>query len=445
MKGMNKVAARSGSGDAKRPSASPRRSNGQDVLSADDAKDRQFVTALARGLQILGCFSSSHPELSGTEIAAMLRIAAADGVAPVPDDDEAGIPRCRRRRPVAAGVARTASGLHAVIEYDRSANWRAPISRSLRRKWTAQPGSPSGTVRTCVSSSAARATLQLLMSLRVGSRVPIATSAMGWAYLAGLPHDEREAVIEDVKPSQQIWKKAEAPLRSALKSFERDGFILNEGVLHPGYVTVAAPVIGRDGLPAFDRELRRRHFRREAGNAEDDHRPSPARFGGTSGIGRRIRRPRIAGCAVRPLSAGTRRKRNAPSIASRSPKSRSELPQGDRQFVMALARGSGNPELFQPRENGYRRNRARRHDRPAAADGLAALPHDDADRLSHPLERRSDAARNSAAAAGTGGAGLDSACHKSLRSHECAGRQIWRRGRSCRAGRAPEWFSCSSA
>src|SRR5690606_25146051 len=32
-------------------------------------KDRQFVTALARGLQILSCFSSATPELSGSELA----------------------------------------------------------------------------------------------------------------------------------------------------------------------------------------------------------------------------------------------------------------------------------------------------------------------------------------------------------------------------------------
>jgi DNA-binding IclR family transcriptional regulator len=106
-------------------------------------------------------------------------------------------------------------------------------------------GSEMRFVERCESDS------RLLMSLRIGSRVPIATSALGWAYLAGLPHDQREALIKDVKPNQQTWKNAEAPLRSALKAFERDGFIMNEGVHHPGYVSVAAPVIGRNGLPVF--------------------------------------------------------------------------------------------------------------------------------------------------------------------------------------------------
>lgn len=100
-------------------------------------------------------------------------------------------------------------------------------------------------VQRCESDS------QLLMSLRIGSRVPVATSALGWAYLAGLPSDEREAVIEDVKPDRRVWKATEAPFRRGLKEYGRKGFILNDGVFHPGYNTVAVPVLGPDRRPAF--------------------------------------------------------------------------------------------------------------------------------------------------------------------------------------------------
>ena len=37
--------------------------------SAAAVKDRQFVTALSRGLLILGCFDATRPELSGSQIA----------------------------------------------------------------------------------------------------------------------------------------------------------------------------------------------------------------------------------------------------------------------------------------------------------------------------------------------------------------------------------------
>jgi len=92
---------------------------------------------------------------------------------------------------------------------------------------------------------------QLLMSLRIGSRVPVAMSALGWAYLAGLPAEERDALIERYKPEARVWRPAEKALRRAIEDFETRGFILNERVFHPGYSTVAVPVAGPDGRPAF--------------------------------------------------------------------------------------------------------------------------------------------------------------------------------------------------
>jgi DNA-binding IclR family transcriptional regulator len=254
MKGMNKAAGRRASDSAKRSSASPRPSNGRDVSDAtddiDDSKDRQFVTALARGLRILGCFSSTHPELSGTEISAML-----------------GLPQptvwrlCRTMMKLgylaADGEDRLRPALPALrLGYTLLSNMTiGELARPHLQELAEEVGGAAGLAVRDGSDmrfiERRESDSQLLMSLRVGSRVPIATSAMGWAHLAGLPHDEREAVIAEVKPAQEIWKKAEAPLRSALRSFERDGFILNDGVLHPGYVTVAAPVIGRNGLPVF--------------------------------------------------------------------------------------------------------------------------------------------------------------------------------------------------
>ncbi len=244
MTGMNKVTARSGSGRTKRPSPATQQSN------EEDAKDRQFVTALARGLQILGCFSSDRPELSGSEIAAML-----------------GLPQptvwrlCRTMTKLgylaADGEERMRPALPALrLGYTLLSNMTiGELARPHLQELAEEIGGAAALavrdglemrfVERCESDS------QLLLSLRVGSRVPIATSALGWAYLAGLPHDQREAVIKEVKLNLQTWKNAESPLRSALKSFERDGFIMNDGVHHPGYVSVAAPVMGRNGLPVF--------------------------------------------------------------------------------------------------------------------------------------------------------------------------------------------------
>jgi DNA-binding IclR family transcriptional regulator len=244
MKGMNKVTARGGSGRTKRQSPAPQQSNGQ------DEKDRQFVTALARGLQILGCFSSDRPELSGSEIAAMLEL-------PQPTVWRLCRTMTKLGYLAADGEERMRPALPALrLGYTLLSNMTiGELARPHLQELAEETGGAAGLavrdgsemrfVERCESDS------QLLLSLRIGSRVPIATSALGWAYLAGLPRDQREAVIKEVKPNPQIWKNAEAPLRAALKSFERDGFIMNDGVHHPGYVSVAAPVMGRNGLPVF--------------------------------------------------------------------------------------------------------------------------------------------------------------------------------------------------
>jgi DNA-binding IclR family transcriptional regulator len=92
---------------------------------------------------------------------------------------------------------------------------------------------------------------QLLMSLRVGSRVPIATSALGWAYLAGLSGPEREALVAETKPDSDTWRQAEAAFTNEIVEFPKKGFVLNDRIFHPGYVTVALPIRGPSGRPVF--------------------------------------------------------------------------------------------------------------------------------------------------------------------------------------------------
>lgn len=171
MKSVNKVAAQGGSQLDKRASRLPRRSNAQNGRGANGAKDRQFVTALARGLRILDCFSSAHPELSGTEISTML-----------------GLPQ-----PTVWRLCRTMVKLGYLVADGEDRLW--PALPALRLGYTvlsgmtigelARPhlqelaeeiggaaglavrdGSDMRFIERCESDS------QLLMSLRVGSGVP---------------------------------------------------------------------------------------------------------------------------------------------------------------------------------------------------------------------------------------------------------------------------------
>jgi DNA-binding IclR family transcriptional regulator len=217
------------------------------VHASDAASvDRQFVTALARGLDILGCFSASRPSITVTELAGLLSLPqptvwrlchtlASLGYIAMTEDG--------RLRPALA-VLRLG---YAILSEMPATELARPHLQALADRYrgaagvAVRDGNDMRFVERCESDS------QLVLNLRVGSRLPVATSAMGWAYLAALPDAERAAAAG----GPAIWRAAEAAFRRALPGYEEHGFIINPGVLHPGYHTAAVAVTGGDGRPAF--------------------------------------------------------------------------------------------------------------------------------------------------------------------------------------------------
>lgn len=223
-----------------------RRVAATEAVDEGRAPDRQFVTVLARGLKILGCFDARRSSLGVSEIAALLDLPQPTawrlchtllslGYLAAGEDG--------RLRPALA-VLRLG---YATLSELPVAELARPYLQELANRYSGaagmavRDGNDMRFVQRCESDS------QLVLNLRVGSRVPVATSAMGWAYLARLPEAERAAAAGALA----AWQTAQAAFREALAGFEAEGFIINPGVLHPGYNTAAVPVMGADGRPRF--------------------------------------------------------------------------------------------------------------------------------------------------------------------------------------------------
>lgn len=219
--------------------------------SAAAVKDRQFVTALSRGLVILGCFDATRPELSGSQIAkitglpqptvwrlchTMLSMGVLVSVAG--DRLRPGLPALRLGYSVLANLSITeAARPHMQALADR---FGAACGIGAR------DGLDVVFVQRCESDS------QLLMNLRVGSRVPLGSSALGWAWLAGLRPAERDATIAAVARAQpERWAEVKRDFAKALAEYEGKGFITNVGVFHKGYNTAAVPILAADGSVAY--------------------------------------------------------------------------------------------------------------------------------------------------------------------------------------------------
>jgi DNA-binding IclR family transcriptional regulator len=213
-------------------------------IAANDGagKDRQHVTALARGLRILRCFSHDRPVLMPQEIVRMT-----------------GLPQptvwrlCHTLRNegflVCAGENnRMALGLPAL-----SLGYAALVRQELPR--LALPYMQSLTQRHRAGTSLAiRDGLDMLYLQRthgdfiyfndpVGARRPFAIAPTGWACFVAYGDAERKSVARALeRDNPRDWPETETRLQQATEDFRKHGCIVSIGVMHEKFNAVAVPV-----------------------------------------------------------------------------------------------------------------------------------------------------------------------------------------------------------
>lgn len=210
---------------------------------AEDA-DRQYVTALARGLEILRCFSARSPELGTTEIAQLTglpqptvwrlchTLVRCGYLAPSPARDKLRI---------GAGVL--SLGYEAIASID--------IGDLAQREMQTVADDFSAAVSLSIPDrldmvivKRAQSNSRLVVNLRVGSRLPIAASTMGWAYLAVIPARQRAQLLQRLQAHygardwSAVWRKAS----TAIRNFDKTGYVLSGGAYDPEINAVAIPI-----------------------------------------------------------------------------------------------------------------------------------------------------------------------------------------------------------
>jgi DNA-binding IclR family transcriptional regulator len=218
------------------------------VQIEDKEKDRQYVTALARGLEVLRCFTRATPALGTAEIARMTGL-------PQPTVwrlchtlmQEGYLVQSDRGDKLRPGIPVLSLGYAAIAATPIAELAKADMQAiAVRHQGAVSLGMRDGTnmiyLQRCQGSSI------VLRDLDVGSRVPLASSVTGWAYLAGLPQTEREALLEELgRVEQQRWPELLPQIRRALRDFADTGYVINKGSLHEQINAVAVPVLAEDG------------------------------------------------------------------------------------------------------------------------------------------------------------------------------------------------------
>lgn len=217
--------------------------------SGDEEKsDRQFVTALARGLEVLRAFRPEDGPLGNQEIA-----------------ERTGLPK-----PTVSRITHTLTMLGYLEYVPRLSKYRiglgvlslghscipgAALRRAARPHMQKLANYADASVAvggrdrlSMIYLDVYRGVRTAAFSLDPGARIPIHSSAMGTAYLWSLPEKEREFLLNAIrKHNRSDWSSIRKRMEAAFKSIERTGFCIAEGTYERAINGVGAALVLRGG------------------------------------------------------------------------------------------------------------------------------------------------------------------------------------------------------
>jgi DNA-binding IclR family transcriptional regulator len=217
------------------------------ATTAADETDRQFATTLARGLDLLRCFTATEAELTNKEISGRTGL-------PKPTVSRLTYTLTRlgylRQLPHAGKYGKYGLGTAVLsIGYPLLANMnvRQIARRPMKELADYARGWVSIGLRerlNMVYIETARSPEVLANSRAdIGQTFPIMVSAMGRAYLAGSSKPDRTAVMNQIKVKDPVlWKNYAPRMEQSLADFARWGFCLGYGDINPLLQAVAVPM-----------------------------------------------------------------------------------------------------------------------------------------------------------------------------------------------------------
>lgn len=213
-------------------------------------EDRHFVTALARGLDVLACFRSGDRSLGNQEIAR----------------------RCRLPKSTVSRLTYTLTRLGYLHHVDETGKYRLgtatlglgsvmlsrldvrqvarPLMQELATFSKAMVSLGTRDKLSMIYVENCRSEAALTLALDVGSRIPLATTAMGRAYLAVVPDIERVDLLERIREADpKAWPKVRKGIEQALAEYRETGCCTSFGDWQEDVNAIAAAFRPGGGLP----------------------------------------------------------------------------------------------------------------------------------------------------------------------------------------------------
>ena len=215
------------------------------------ATDRSFVVALSRGLDVLRAFHPNDGLLGNQELAARTNL-------PKPTISRltytltklgylTPVPRFEKYQLAPSAMALGYAALANLGVRHLSEAYREELMRE-----TGGAVAVGGRDRHSMIYFGQSRTGLLGVQLDVGSRVPIATSAMGRAYIWALPDDERSALLRELRDHYgNRWTKMRDGIERAGEMLARNGFTISAGEWQEDVHAVGVPLKLNDGTGPY--------------------------------------------------------------------------------------------------------------------------------------------------------------------------------------------------
>lgn len=213
------------------------------VALAEPAADARFVTALARGLEVLRAFTPHDRWLAHREIVRRTGLPAAT-VSRLAYT-LACLGHLRHRAATgeyALGAAVLTLGFSVLGNFDIGRIAR-PYMQALADECEAAVSLGVRHETTMVYVAHCRSPARLILGLDVGTRLPIATTAMGRAVLFALPTPERERLLARLAAlDPPAWLAVAERLARAGQTFAERGFVTSESEWEAEIAAVGVPL-----------------------------------------------------------------------------------------------------------------------------------------------------------------------------------------------------------
>jgi DNA-binding IclR family transcriptional regulator len=209
----------------------------------EDGKDRQFVNALARGLEILRCFQPGEVYLSNAELARRSKLAKATISRLTYTLTKLGyLNYSEQQAKYQLGPGVLGLGYRMLSALDLRTVAR-PLMSELAEHAQASVSLGARDRLKMVYVETCRSSANVTLRLDVGSRIPLPTTAMGKALLCVLPDAERDYLMDHMRQKDTArWPKVKAGIEQGFRDYQDRGFTISAGEWQGDVHAVGVPV-----------------------------------------------------------------------------------------------------------------------------------------------------------------------------------------------------------